>query len=206
MSDDMRPDSGPDTQKHIDRVRALLGQVQSTLKQRAEEHDASKLGPEEKPYYDDAMSLWGMTYGSPEYKAALARLGPALEHHYKVNRHHPEHFGTWRCVECHKTWTSEQAPESPCFESAPCYGGRPRFCPDCCPVGAIFELTCEPGASLSRMTLLDLVEMLADWKAATERHENGSLARSIEINAERFHYGEDMKRLLTETAKQLSWL
>jgi hypothetical protein len=162
MSNDSRPDSGPDTRKHINRVRELLGQVQSALKQRAEEHDASKLEPYEKPYYDDAMSLWGMTYNSPEYKAALARLGPALEHHYQVNRHHPEHYGI----------------------------------PD---MG-------NPHGGIKGMNLLDLVEMLADWKAATERHADGNLARSIEVNATRFYYGEDMKRLLRETAAQLGWL
>jgi hypothetical protein len=29
------------------------------------------------------------------------------------------------------------------------------------------------------MTLVDLIEMLADWKAATERHEDGDLAKSL---------------------------
>lgn len=162
MNDNNRPDSAPDTQKHINRVRELLGQCQNALKQRAEEHDASKLGPHEKPYFDDAMSLWGMTYNSPEYKAALARLGPALEHHYQVNRHHPEHFG-------------------------PIDMGNPH-------------------GGIHGMNLLDLIEMLADWKAATERHENGNLTWSIELNAERFQYGGTVIRLLRETASQLGWL
>ena len=42
------------------------------------------------------------------------------------------------------------------------------------------------GAGISGMTLVDVVEMLADWKAATERHDNGSLARSLPMQAERF--------------------
>jgi hypothetical protein len=32
------------------------------------------------------------------------------------------------------------------------------------------------------MTLVDLIEMLADWKAATERHDDGDLAKSLEIH------------------------
>lgn len=36
------------------------------------------------------------------------------------------------------------------------------------------------------MNLLDLVEMFCDWRAATMRHHDGSLAKSVEINIERF--------------------
>ena len=56
------------------------------------------------------------------------------------------------------------------------------------------------------MNLLDVIEMLADWKAATLRHEDGDLARSIDQNAERFGYGEEFKRLLENTAAYLGWL
>jgi hypothetical protein len=56
------------------------------------------------------------------------------------------------------------------------------------------------------MTLLDVTEMLCDWKAATERHADGDLRRSIEQNAERFGYGEEMKGLLMNTAESLGWL
>lgn len=57
------------------------------------------------------------------------------------------------------------------------------------------------------MNLLDLLEMLADWKAAGERHENGGdLRRSIKLNAERFGYGEKMIKRLLSTAEELGWL
>jgi Family of unknown function (DUF5662) len=36
------------------------------------------------------------------------------------------------------------------------------------------------------MTLVDVIEMLADWKAATERRADGDLAKSLEIQRERF--------------------
>lgn len=49
------------------------------------------------------------------------------------------------------------------------------------------------------MDLLDLVEMLCDWKAATERHEDGDIRRSIEINQERFGYSDELKQILLNT-------
>jgi hypothetical protein len=55
------------------------------------------------------------------------------------------------------------------------------------------------------MTLVDLIEMLADWKAATLRHADGDLARSIAQNRERFGYDEHMERLLLQTAEWMGW-
>lgn len=56
------------------------------------------------------------------------------------------------------------------------------------------------------MDLVQLIEMLADWKAATLRHADGDLARSIEQNAERFGYGDEIKRLLWLTAIRMGWM
>lgn len=56
------------------------------------------------------------------------------------------------------------------------------------------------------MGLIELVEMLADWKAATERHADGDLLQSIEKNAERFGYGDELKRILGLTALSLGWI
>ena len=53
------------------------------------------------------------------------------------------------------------------------------------------------------MNLIDLVEMLADWKAASERQNNGNLLTSIEINASRFHMSDQLKQILINTAKTL---
>ena len=38
--------------------------------------------------------------------------------------------------------------------------------------------------------LFDLIEMFFDWKAATERHADGDIMKSIEINKERFGIDE----------------
>lgn len=56
------------------------------------------------------------------------------------------------------------------------------------------------------MTLVDIMEMLADWKAATERHDDGDLGRSLEIQAERFGISEQLVRILGNTAEQFGWL
>lgn len=56
------------------------------------------------------------------------------------------------------------------------------------------------------MDLLDLIEMLADWKAATERHADGSLARSLFQNAKRFKYNNQTAKLLARTALNLKWI
>jgi hypothetical protein len=56
------------------------------------------------------------------------------------------------------------------------------------------------------MSLPQVTEMLCDWKAATMRHADGDLGRSIEQNAERFGYGGEMKRLLLNTAASYGWL
>lgn len=49
------------------------------------------------------------------------------------------------------------------------------------------------------MNLFDLLEMLLDWKAATLRHETGSLTRSLEINADRFDMPPFLRQLLYNT-------
>ena len=50
------------------------------------------------------------------------------------------------------------------------------------------------------MNLLDVLEMVCDWKASSERHADGNIYKSIEINQERFGYSDDLKNLLKNTA------
>jgi Family of unknown function (DUF5662) len=56
------------------------------------------------------------------------------------------------------------------------------------------------------MTLVDLVEMLADWKAATERHDDGDLAESLEIQRERFGLSDQLLSILRNTAEHFGWV
>jgi uncharacterized protein DUF5662 len=59
---------------------------------------------------------------------------------------------------------------------------------------------------IAGMSLIDLTEMLCDWKAATTRHANGDLAKSIEMNQKRFGYTDEMKSILFNTAEALHLL
>lgn len=56
---------------------------------------------------------------------------------------------------------------------------------------------------INDMNLIDLIEMLADWKAASERQLNGNLLTSIEQNAVRFNIDDQLKQILLNTAKSL---
>ncbi len=48
--------------------------------------------------------------------------------------------------------------------------------------------------------LFDLMELFMDWKAASERHDSGSILRSIQINKERFKMSDQLANILTNTA------
>lgn len=140
------------TFRHIERVRNLLNNCITELLKRGELHDQSKLEPPEVELFTEHTSrLADLTYGSPEYQQALDDLGPALEHHYANNRHHPQH---------HKNGVND-------------------------------------------MNLLDIVEMLCDWKAASERHNDGNIRKSIEHNADRFGLSPQLVRILENTADVL---
>ena len=141
-------DSTQDTLDHIAKVRQNLWEFTHELERRGQEHDASKLQSPEKEAFDEVTpKLRGLTYGSEEYKANIAKLGEALKHHYAVNSHHPEHYSN----------------------------------------------------GIDGMTLLDVVEMFCDWKAATERHADGNLERSIEINRERFGMSDQLAAIFQNT-------
>jgi hypothetical protein len=53
---------------------------------------------------------------------------------------------------------------------------------------------------LNGFDLFDLIEMFFDWKAATERHENGDIYKSIEINKDRFKYNDLIANIFRNTA------
>lgn len=53
------------------------------------------------------------------------------------------------------------------------------------------------------MTLLDLIEMLCDWSAATARNKNGNIRKSIEVNAERFNMSPQLKQIFENTVREM---
>ncbi len=155
ITTEQRDEAMRETLRHVRRVGDLVNAMAYELNSRAVHHDASKFSPEEfELFAESTPRLKGLTYGSPEYKASLETLRPAIEHHNANNTHHPEFY---RC-------------------------------------------------GVNDMTLLDLVEMLCDWKAATERHADGSLSRSLEINAKRFGIEPQLLRVLMNTADRNGWL
>lgn len=149
-------DSRADTLFHSLRVGALMADMIQELVARSVRHDLSKTQPGEVEGFDRMTPrLAGLTYGTPEYEASLAELGPARTRHYAANRHHPEHHSD----------------------------------------------------GIDGMTLMDLVEMLADWKAAGERMaDGGNILRSIRINMERFGISPQLAQILLNTACHLGWL
>jgi len=89
----MAYDSRNDTLRHIDKVREYLMRMFAEISSRGIMHDASKLEDPEKSIFDGVTPLLrDLDYGTEEYEAVLNDMGPALEHHYDHNRHHPEHF------------------------------------------------------------------------------------------------------------------
>lgn len=137
---------------HIFRVQELLNGVIKELIERGHKHDMSKLeSPEVELFTEYTPQLAQSDYGSPEYNECKLKLGPALDHHYGHNSHHPEY---WK-------------------------------------------------DGINDMSLIDILEMLIDWKASSERHNNGNIRKSIEINADRFGISPQLTKLLENTAKVL---
>lgn len=137
-----------DTLVHIRRVQSLLNKVARELIKRGEIHDESKLHPPESDLFAEYTPvLSSLTYGSSEFNEIKKKLGPALDHHYANNRHHPEN---------HKD-------------------------------------------GVDGMNLLDVIEMFCDWKASSERHNNGNIKKSIEINRDRFKMSPQLARIFENT-------
>ena len=58
---------------------------------------------------------------------------------------------------------------------------------------------------IAGMTLLDVVEMLCDWKAASERTKQGSIMTSLAHNQGRFGIDAQLFSILINTVKELGW-
>lgn len=53
------------------------------------------------------------------------------------------------------------------------------------------------------MNLMDLIEMFVDWKAASERHNDGNILKSIEINSARFGMSQELTTIFENIAKSM---
>lgn len=153
-------DSRPETRDHIDRVRFFLIDAVDNLVERAAKHDQSKLLEPELAAFDIATpKLAELEYGSEEYKQSLRELGPALQHHYEHNDHHPEHYDR----------------------------------------------------GVNEMSLMALIEMLCDWRAASERTKQRTddpelvktFAAGLAHNFERYGIEPQLAAVLLATVKEL---
>ena len=77
---------------HISRVRKHINTFVQLLLKRAINHDKSKLEEPELSWWKEMDKEPRYPYGSEEYKQKIKRWDKAFKHHYKYNRHHPEHY------------------------------------------------------------------------------------------------------------------
>lgn len=98
---------------------------------------------------------------------------------------YPEHFRRGWCDAC-KAYTAKMSG----------YEVTPDFCPKCAEHLDTFP-------DVSQMNLIDLMEMLCDWKAVTLRSPNGDIRRSIEENQKRFGYSDELKAILLNTVAEI---
>jgi hypothetical protein len=53
------------------------------------------------------------------------------------------------------------------------------------------------------MSLVDILEMLCDWKAANKRNVDGNILKSLEINQKRFGFSDELRDILLNTIQDL---
>lgn len=53
------------------------------------------------------------------------------------------------------------------------------------------------------MNLVDLIEMFVDWKASSERHNDGNIRKSIEINGKRFDMSPQLVKIFENSVDLL---
>ena len=78
---------------HVSRVRKHMNTFVQLLLKRAINHDRSKLEEPELSWWKEMDKEPRYPYGSEEYKQKIKRWDKVFKHHYKYNRHHPEHYG-----------------------------------------------------------------------------------------------------------------
>jgi len=180
-------DSTDDTLAHIAVVKDYLNRCAAILTERGVVHDASKLVDPEKSFFDKCTPmLEELTYGSEDYADALHQLKPALDRHYAANSHHPEHFSYLECGACYKEFPDD-------------FHGN---C-DECGYGVYWQKRGVTG--ISGMDLFDVIEMLVDWKAASERHDDGDIVKSLIVNHERFQLQPQLYDILINTCVSMGF-
>jgi hypothetical protein len=194
------------TREHIATVKNIMMSMITDLLYRASVHDDSKLvAPEAEVFAEFGPKLKETTYDTTPgsvYMGFLGQMKPALDHHYANNSHHPEHVPFWKCPECESVFRDDKVivEENPSKDE-----GSDEFClfcPTCETTGNHIRL--ESYVTVDGMNLLDLVEMFCDWKAATMRHADGDISRSITQNTERFSLSPQLAQIFQNTVNLIN--
>jgi len=141
--------------RHISDVQANISEFNSDLTKRGILHDRTKLDEFEFTSFVKTRPKFKQAeYGSKLYSECMEEIKPAIEHHYKNNRHH----------------------------------------------------TAYHGKGFGDMNLLDILEMLAGWKAANERNKKLSFKDSLSIAYEKYKIPINMQKHIDSTLKYLGWI
>lgn len=176
---------------HCRHVSQGIHKVVKLLLDRADVHDNSKMySPEVELFAEYSPKLSAVTYGSKEYKDLLDALKPALIHHYSNNSHHPEFHKDVKSTEIDILEKDIKELESDTDLSEVVKNRLlSRLRSD-------LEVM---KSSVNNMTLLDIIEMNIDWKAATKKHRDGNIRKSIEHNGVRFGIAPQLSRIFENT-------
>ena len=81
------------TIKHKALLMVYLSRFALRLIWRGVIHDYSKFSIFEGMSYGEVLPEFkNVKYGTSEYDDLLKKFQPAIDHHYKYNKHHPQHF------------------------------------------------------------------------------------------------------------------
>jgi len=58
---------------------------------------------------------------------------------------------------------------------------------------------------IHEMDLIDIIEMVCDWKAATMRHNDGDIIKSVNINKDRFGISDQLFDIIMNTIHHFRW-
>lgn len=189
------------TWQHIDIVIRLLMSAQIELMKRAVTHDRTKLiSPEREMFAEITSKLQGLTYGSSEYKDCLEQMKrQALGHHYSHNRHHPEFFEPReesKEIKSHEIMANHAINYNIVLpDDVFGYENLIKYL-------QVKQL--EHISSVNNMNLFDLLEMFIDWTAASSRHADGDINKSIEINTTRFALSPQLVEIFKNTVPRVS--
>jgi Family of unknown function (DUF5662) len=184
-----------ETWSHIDLVSRFLSSAQIELMRRQFTHDRTKLRPPEVSTFTEfTPKLKTSTYGSPEYQGFLTSMADAIDHHYRHNRHHPEFFPEFPAdpqIRSHIVMANH-ALKNGCVLPDDPYGYQQL-------IDFLERKQHESTAAVNQMNLFDLLEMFLDWNAAVQRHDDGDIRKSIEINTDRFKLSPQLVQIFINT-------